>query len=144
MPAAPRTRASLSAGTRPVAAIRSATSSASALIGGALPPSCAPPGGVALPGSVPGARKFGGRSVSIYPSFEVSAGGTPGLMPRAEGLQVFELLRRDSEGPGELLGLEWRAHAHDCPRDPFMAQDPREGDLGGSTAMLRADGRQRP
>ena len=56
-----------------MAAIRSATSSASALIGGGGPPRPAPPGGVALPGSVPGVRRFGGRSVSMYPSFEVSA-----------------------------------------------------------------------
>src|SRR5438874_6127852 len=73
-PAAPRTRASLSAGTRPVAEIRSATSSASALIGGGVPPRRAPPGGAALSGVMPGVRRCGGRSVSIYPSFEVSAG----------------------------------------------------------------------
>src|SRR5947208_2883002 len=83
MPAAPRTTASLSAGTRPVAAIRSATSSASALIGGAGPRRPAPPGGVALPGSVPGVRRFGGRSMSIYPSFEVSAVTARGLIPAA-------------------------------------------------------------
>src|SRR4051794_1337728 len=85
MPAAPRTRASLSAGTRPVAAIRSATSSASALIGGAPLPIPAPPGDVALPGTLPGLRKFGGRSMSIYPSFEVSAGEGSGLMPTRGG-----------------------------------------------------------
>src|SRR2546430_7835588 len=81
-PAAPRTRASLSAGTRPVAAIRSATSSASALIGGGVPPPIpAPPGGVALPGSVPGVRRFGGRSMSMYPSNEVSAARLGCLIP---------------------------------------------------------------
>src|SRR5437870_5931419 len=78
-PAAPRTSASLSAGTRPVAEIRSATSSASALIGGGVPPRRAPPGGAAPSGVVPGVRRCGGRSVSIYPSFEVSAGGWPHL-----------------------------------------------------------------
>src|SRR5439155_6773694 len=47
------------------------------------PPRPAPPGGVAPPGSVPGVRRFGGRSMSMYPSFEVSAGGARCLCPPA-------------------------------------------------------------
>src|SRR6185312_6937073 len=110
MPAALRTPASLAAGTRPVAAIRSATSSASALIGGGGPPIPLPPGGVAAPGSVPGVRSLG-RSVSIYPSFEVSAGAALALIPPrlnltppeadialCEGLSAF--VRRPRLGTG--------------------------------------------
>src|SRR5438128_779466 len=89
-PAAPRTSASLSAGTRPVAEIRSATSSASALIGGGVPPRRAPPGGAAPSGVVPGVRRCGGRSVSIYPSFEVSAGGWPHLTQTGSTIPLSE------------------------------------------------------
>src|SRR3954469_16971299 len=72
-PTPPRTSASLSAGTRPVDASRSATSSASALIGGGLPKG-APVCGVAPAGGDPTVRRFGGRSKSmVYPSNEVSA-----------------------------------------------------------------------
>src|SRR5919204_4435450 len=78
-PAAPRTTASLSAGTRSVADSKSATSSASALIGGE-PPRRAPPGGAAP--ALPAVRRFGGRSKSIYPSFEVSAGPSADLKRR--------------------------------------------------------------
>jgi hypothetical protein len=42
--------------------------------GGGEPPRLAPPGGAAAPDSEPGVRRFGGRSMSMYPSFEVSAG----------------------------------------------------------------------
>ena len=40
-----------------------------------------PPGVVAAPGSVPEVRRFGGRSMSMYPSFEVSAESPHGLIP---------------------------------------------------------------
>src|SRR5439155_710166 len=90
-PAAPRTSASLSAGTRPVAEIRSATSSASALIGGGVPPRRAPPGGAAASGGgPPGVRSCGGRSLSIYPSFEVSAGRSRHLMRSASTIPLSE------------------------------------------------------
>src|SRR5580765_4453441 len=138
MPAALRTPASLSAGTSPVAAIRSATSSASALIGGGGPPIPAPPSGVAAPGSVPGVRSLGGRSVSIYPSFEVSAGAAPALIPHRlnltppgadialdEGLSA--LLRRPSLGTGS--------------RPRGLQRLPRSRDGSGRPHLLRPQGR---
>src|SRR3954462_11222128 len=137
MPAALRTPASLSAGTRPVAAIRSATSSASALIGGGEPPSPAPPGGVALPGSVPGPRKFGGRSMSIYPSFEVSAAKRPALIPAGEGflgqrrLDLLQIAGAEPEGgrPRQLLGFPDVPHADDRAGHGLGRESPAEGDL---------------
>src|SRR6185436_4531283 len=138
MPAALRTPASLSAGTRPVAAIRSATSSASALIGGGGPPIPLPPGGVAAPGSVPGVRSWGGRSVSIYPSFEVSAGAALALIPPRLNLTPPEADIALCEG---LSALVRRPSLGTGSRPRGRPRLPRSRDGSGRPHLLRAQGR---
>src|SRR5580765_179514 len=134
MPAALRTPASLSAGTRPVAAIRSATSSASALIGGGGPPIPLPPGGVTAPGSVPGVRSWGGRSVSIYPSFEVSAGGAPALIPHRLNLTPPGADIALDEGLSALVG---RPSLGTGSRPRGRPRLPRSRDGSGRPHLLR-------
>src|SRR6478752_2810557 len=134
MPAALRTPASLSAGTRPVAAIRSSTSSASALIGGGGPPIPLPPGGVAAPGSVPGVRSLGGRSVSIYPSFEVSAGAAPALIPHRLNLTPPGADIALDEGLSALVG---RPSLGTGSRPRGRPRLPRSRDGSGRPHLLR-------